>query len=183
MKFTPGDLFHIYNRGNNKQPVFIEKRNYEFFRAKIRNHIIKYSELICYCLMPNHFHLRVQIKDNNLENELNSEIGTMLRSYTRAINLQEERTGSLFQQKTKAKKVNSHSVICFNYIHQNPIKAGIADRIENWEYSSFNEYLGKTRNPICNTELGKSIIEFKTIEEFYKLSYQNIDPEKRDEIF
>lgn len=183
MKFTSGNIYHIYNRGNNKQPVFIEKRNYEFFRAKIKKHIIKYSELICYCLLPNHFHLMVQIKNNTLGNELSNEIGIMLRSYTRAINLQEERTGSLFQQKTKAKYVNSHSVICFNYIHQNPIRAGIADKIDDWEYSSFNEYLGRSRNPICNTELGRSIIGFKTIEEFFKLSYQNIEPEKKDELF
>lgn len=183
MKFSEGNLYHIYNRGNNRQPVFFEERNYEFFRTKIRKHIIKYSELICYSLMPNHFHLMVHIKDNKLENGLNNEIGVMLRSYTRAINLQEERTGSLFQQKTKAKNVNSHSVICFNYIHQNPLKAGLVDKIEDWEYSSFNEYSGKSRNPICNIELGRNIIEFKTIEDLYKLSSQNINQEETDELF
>ena len=107
----------------------------------------------------------------------------MLRSYTRAINLQEERTGSLFQQKTKAKIVNSHGIICFNYIHQNPLKAGIANKIEDWEYSSFNEYLGKTSKPVANIELGRKIIDFKSREDFYNLSYQNIDPKQRDELF
>jgi len=183
MKFSSGNLYHIYNRGNNKQEIFFETRNYEFFRNKIRIHVSSNTDLIAYCLMPNHFHMLVRIQQENEENRLNKEIGTMLRSFTRAINLQEERTGSLFQQRTQAKNVSNCAIVCFNYIHQNPLKAGIAESIEGWEYSSFNEYLGKSRDPICNLELGRNIIEFKTIEEFYKLSYQNIDPEKRKKIF
>ena len=162
---------------------FCAERNYEYFLAKISKHICKHSDLICYCLMPNHFHLMIQVKQDAKGTELNSEIGTMLRSYTRAINLQEERTGSLFQQKTKAKNVGSHCLICFNYIHQNPFKAGIVGKIEDWSYSSFDEYLGKKSNPLSNIELGRKIIDFKSKEEFYKLSYQNIDPVHRDEIF
>lgn len=106
MRFSQGNLYHIYNRGNNKQQIFIETRNYEFFRNKLKTHIAAHCDLLTYCLMPNHFHLMVKIDDNNDDIVLNQEIGTMLRSYTRAINLQEERTGSLFQQKTQSKNVN-----------------------------------------------------------------------------
>lgn len=183
MKLSPENLYHIYNRGNNQRNIFPEKRNYIFFLNKIKNHITKFSDIICYCLIPNHFHLLVQINSLHTENELNKEIGVLLRSYTRAINLQEESSGSLFQQKTKAKNVNSHFFVCFNYIHQNPLKAGLSDKIKDWEYSSFNEYTGKIKEPISKIELGKRLIDFKDQNEFYKYSYQNIDTEKRKELF
>ncbi len=183
MIFLPGNIYHIYNRGNNREPVFYQTRNYEFFLAKAGTHISKFADVICYCLMPNHFHFMIKAKESIEVSGLNNEFAVLLRSYTRAINLQEERTGSLFQQKTKAKNVSECCLVCFNYIHQNPLKAEIVQRIEDWEYSSFNEYAGKSRNPICNIQLGKEIIEFNTTEEFYKLSYQNIDPKKRDELY
>jgi hypothetical protein len=125
----------------------------------------------------------IKMKENVTGKELNNEFAILLRSYTRAINLQEERTGSLFQQKTKAKNVGECTLVCFNYIHQNPMKAGITQRIEDWDHSSFNEYLGKVENPVTNIQLGQQIIGYETIKELYKLSYENIDPEKSNELF
>lgn len=43
--------------------------------------------------------------------------------------------------------------------------------------------MGKLKNPLVNIELGKKIIDFKTVDEFYKLSYQNIEPENKEKIF
>ncbi|MBE2219325.1 MAG: transposase [Ignavibacteria bacterium] len=183
MLFIPGNIYHVYNRGNNREPVFYQTRNYDFFLSKAGKHINKFADIISYCLVPNHFHFMIKVKEDIEGRSLNNEFAVLLRSYTRAINAQEGRTGSLFQQKTKAKNVSECCLVCFNYIHQNPLKAGIVQRIEDWEYSSFNEYAGKSRNPICNIQLGKEIIEFNTTEEFYKLSYQNIDPKKRDELY
>lgn len=183
MQLLPENIYHIYNRGNNSQPIFYNERNYDYFLAKISTHFSEHSDIICYCLMPNHFHLMIQVKPNTEGTTLNNEIAIMLRSYARAINIQEDRTGSLFQQKTKAKSVGAHSLICFNYIHQNPLKAGIVKKIEDWRYSSFNEYLGNKSNLLSNIELGRKIIDFKSKEEFYKLSYQNIDPAHKEDIF
>src|SRR5438552_3812028 len=137
MDFQPENLYHIYNRGNNKEIIFFENRNYIFFLEKVKKHICKNSDLLAYCLMPNHFHLLVYTKAGLEHFKLNNEIAILLRSYTRAINIQENRKGSLFQQKTKAKNVQSYGTICFNYIHQNPYNSGLISKLEDWEFSSF----------------------------------------------
>jgi putative transposase len=116
-------------------------------------------------------------------------IGIMLRSYTRSINNQQYRSGALFREETKAEcltrvdgitpawydtiggtKINikdpvkSYPQICFNYIVQNPLKAGIVKYPGDWEYSSFRETINK-RN-----YTGIELINFERIRE-YGLEY------------
>jgi len=59
MHFEEGNLYHIYNQGNNKIEVFHEQEEYIFFLQLIRKNLISYTELLAYCLMPNHFHLMI----------------------------------------------------------------------------------------------------------------------------
>ena len=98
---------------------------------------------------------------------LNRSIGILLASYTRAINKQQNRSGSLFRPKTKAECItkpegitpsfyrtsvgtiiNTHHAethypqVCFNYIHQNPVKAGFVNQAEGWEFSSCRDVCG-----------------------------------------
>ena len=63
MKFEPNNLYHIYNRGNNSQPVFFEPENYNFFIGKIKHHLHPLVDILAYCLMPNHFHLLVSVPE------------------------------------------------------------------------------------------------------------------------
>ena len=126
MEFSKGELFHIYNRGNNRDRVFYSRRNYLFFIEKINTYISSYADIIAWCLMPNHFHLMVSVNEVELipttglnqinfnnptivnkrvvvkKRTLNQSIGIMLRSYTNAIQKQEGRTGALFQEESKA---------------------------------------------------------------------------------
>ena len=107
---------------------------------------------------------------------LSRKLGTILSSYTQAFNKQENRTGSLFQPKTKAKELNSqNSLICFHYIHQNPVKASLAMRLEDWTYSSFREYM-QNENGICNKAVAYSFLEIsKEKEIFVQQSYSVIN--------
>jgi len=119
MEFKKEELFHIYNRGNNRDLVFYSRRNYLFFLEKIKTYILPYGDVIAWCLMPNHFHLMVYVNEVELnllngiiacptsnivvkKRTLNQSISIMLRSYTNAIQKQEARTGALFQEETKA---------------------------------------------------------------------------------
>lgn len=145
MKFEENNIYHIYNRGNNKEVIFFDDENYLFFLQKIKKELSPYCKVLAYCLMPNHFHLMVYTTQKGcsfLDEEtrpttssgqtstkmqvLTRKIGTLLSSYTRAINKKYNRTGSLFQQKTKAKclldKDEHYPRVCFHYIHQNPLK-------------------------------------------------------------
>jgi len=161
MKFETHSVYHIYNKGNNSQKIFFTEANYLFFLDKIRKELIPHGDLLCYCLMPNHFHLIIHSHELEIPYALNNAIGILLRSYTRAINLQECRTGSLFQQKTKAKELidmddnNTVSYLesCAHYIHQNPIKAGLTKNLGDWKFSSYLDLAGLRNGTLCNQEL------------------------------
>ena len=113
------------------------------------------------------------------------KIGTLLSSYTQAINRQEDRTGSLFQKKTQAKRLDvseGYPFICFQYIHQNPMKAGLVDKIDDWHYSSFKDYAGLRKGTLCNLALAKTWINVDE-NNFMKESYQVIDQGKLEYIW
>lgn len=105
-----------------------------------------------------------------------------MRSYTRAINKKYNKTGSLFQPKTKAKNLNAaetsrdnYPLICFLYIHQNPIRAGLVNKIDEWEYSSFQDYSGKRDGTLCNKTLTRKLLDLPgEVEKFKQFSLQTI---------
>src|SRR5689334_9535099 len=109
MKFSANNFYHVFNRGNNRQIIFPQQRNYAFFLSKLKNVLGNHCHIVAYCLMPNHFHLMLYLdevstgakKTNSLLQVLEQKLGTLQSSYTRAINNQENKTGSLFQTKIK----------------------------------------------------------------------------------
>lgn len=110
---------------------------------------------------------------------LSFAVSQLLSSYTKAINLQEKRTGSLFRSKTKTNdgwdNDNDYKSIensvwetvafidnrfvqnVFHYIHENPVNAGLVKVNEHWTHSSILEYRGSNREPICNINKGKEL--------------------------
>ena len=128
--------------------------------------------------MSNHNHHQIIQMSN-----LSQSIAILLRSYTRAINKQEQKTGSLFRPHTKAiclSKAESitpsyfnsyfgtylnlsipereYPQLCFNYIHQNPVKANLVKRAEDWDYSSFKDYCGLRNGKLINRDRTKEFI-------------------------
>jgi putative transposase len=169
MGFSDHSFYHVFNRGINKQKIFFNQNNYEFFLDKIERHIVPYCDIISYCLMPNHFHLL--ISTNEQATYLSKALQVTLSSYTRAINIQENRTGSLFQQNTKRKYIHTNDdgrylSSVFKYIHQNPIDAKLVLSPEDWQYSSYNEYfdLKPLHRYICDINTAKLYIELSSAE-------------------
>src|SRR5699024_10780968 len=74
------------------------------------------------------------------------KISILLSSYAQGVNNQQNRQGSLFKSKTKAKNMSdggkNYAKTCFHYIHQNPVKAGLTSKMAEWEYSSYRDYAG-----------------------------------------
>jgi putative transposase len=69
MKLEKGYLYHIYNQGNNRRRIFFTRSNYVFFKEKLRTHITPYADIIAWCLLPNHFHLMVYVKEEFVDME------------------------------------------------------------------------------------------------------------------
>ncbi len=196
MNLEYGHIYHIYNQGNNKQKIFFQRENYLFFLKKINEHITPFGDVVAWCLMPNHFHLMVYITHQTATHQtathqmapshlmsdqpINNSIAVMLRSYTRAINIQENRSGSLFKPRTKAECVTKsqgitpsfinsnqgaiihvpipekeYPQVCFHYIHNNPVKANLVNKPEDWEFSSFRDYCGLRNGKLIKRERAK----------------------------
>lgn len=187
MHFQPNEIYHLYNRGNNKQPIFFSDENYLFFLRKINAQLKPICDILCWCLMPNHFHFIISTKDESCISrptfggkpmqELAYRIGVLLSSYSQAINKQNGTSGSLFQQKTKSKNLSigeNYLIACMHYIHQNAWQAGLVKKIEDWQYSSFLDYAGLRQGALCNKSLLMELTGYD-LQHFYQDSYNVID--------
>lgn len=152
-----GRLYHVYNRGVNREILFKEDRNYPFFLRLIQKHIYPVADIYAYCLLRNHFHLLVRIR---MKSEIKRSapqplwrvppgrhFGNCFNSYAKAINSAYKRTGCLFERPFKRKVVNSSDYFrqLVVYIHTNPEKHGLASEFAEWPYSSFAAYEGRSR--------------------------------------
>jgi len=189
----PG-IYHIYNRGNNQQTIFFNENNYGYFLTKCHHYLKPISEVLAWCLMTNHFHFLIEVTEKSMKPvrsggiimpAITNGFRLLQSSYAKGINVQQRRTGNLFQQKTKAKLVSGeedYSLTAFFYVHQNPMVAGMVSNLENWAYSSFRDYAGLRSGKLCNREraiqlLGLSAIDFKAE------STRKIDEKQIEKIF
>jgi len=173
-------FYHVYNRGVDKRDIFIDKRDYfRFIRGlfefnnsqpvRIRLEIPELEErqprelmvaILCFCLMPNHFHLILeQLKENGVANFM-QKLGV---GYTSYFNEKYERSGVLFQGAYKVVQVETEQQLLHlsRYVHINPAELIVPDwkleGIENWgkvnkflenyRWSSYQDYIGKKNCP------------------------------------
>ncbi len=164
-EFRTGCCYHVFNRGVNRQDIFLDDQDYLNFlkRLKIVLAIVevpkrrlrkalclkplpKFSyQILSYCLMPNHFH--ILIKQTSVV-QVGKLIKNISNSYVKYFNRKYERVGNLFQDTFKAKLVDSDSYLMYlsAYIHNNPPRPLL------YPYSSFKDYVGGEKNQITQTK-------------------------------
>jgi putative transposase len=165
---SEGYFYHIYNRGNNREKIFYTKRNYSYFLNKYKQYLSIFIDTYSYCLLPNHFHLLVKVKDKsdiikdfkrtyrhynpnlafNISEILSEQFRKFFISYSMAINEQEKRSGSLFLKNFKRKQVQTNLERLIFYIHYNPVHHNICDNFEKYEWSSYKKILNDTENNV-----------------------------------
>ncbi|HQV95104.1 MAG TPA: transposase [Anaerolineales bacterium] len=151
-EFTQGQYYHVYNRGAGKSKIFYTEDNYRYLLELMRRYLGKYGiSVIAYCLMPNHYHfLLLQLTDMPISKFIN----VLFNAYVQALNLQQSRTGTLFEGRFKHVCVDEWkylSHLC-RYIHRNPVKAGLVIAPEDWAYSNFREWVGLRNSLLKNDE-------------------------------
>jgi len=146
-KSTTG-IYHVVLRGINKQRIFEDTQDYRKFLETIKISKDKSGyTLFAYCLMNNHIHLLIKEGTESLGNTFR-RIGA---SFVYWYNWKYSRCGHLFQDRYKSEPVETdrYFLTVSRYIHQNPIKAGIVKGIEQYSWSSYQEYI--TKPEICDT--------------------------------
>lgn len=165
-----GNYYHIYNRGNNSCDVFLEKENYTHFLRLYDKYIEPIAETYAWCLLKNHFHILVRIKD---ENEINThqltysttekpkvinpsrQFSHLFNAYTQAINKRYNRTGSLFERTFERKLVTNEKYFrqLIFYIHNNPVHHGFVENIIEYPWSSYGTIISNKPTKLFRNEV------------------------------
>ena len=169
-------IYHVMMRGINHQTIFEdEEDNYQFINTLDRMRV-RYDDegnacgrnccYYAYCLMGNHFHLLIRERDERV----GETIKRIASSYVYYYNRKYGRDGHLFKERFKSEPVNdmAYFTVLLRYIHQNPVKAGIVEKVKDYEFSSWGEYDG-TVEPvfqICDVNTVLRRISFKDLDEW-----------------
>lgn len=150
--FFKGGYYHVYSRGSEKRLIFLDRADRERFLKRLKEYKEKHQvSIICYCLMPNHFHLLIQ---QLTQEPISKFINRLNLAYAMYFNKRYERVGPLFQGRFKAKNIDTDEYIIHlsRYIHLNPLEIVKDGNIESYPWSSLQYYL-KNENDFIDTKL------------------------------
>lgn len=187
-----GECYHIFNRGVAKMQIFNNFRDYSRFIKTVIYYSIegpkpKFShfaptttvlntnnivDIICYCLMPNHFHFILQQKKDGGITEFISKLSN---SYTKYFNVKNERIGPLLQGEFKSVYVDTDEQLIHlsRYIHLNPLVGYVTKNLNDYRWSSYSEYKNPLDGKICAKEIVLSL--FKSAEDYVKFVLDQAD--------
>jgi REP element-mobilizing transposase RayT len=179
--FAPNSYYHIFNRGNAKQDIFLDDEDRKFFLFRLKEYLNpppKGKEeslrgaalvaerhtpyirkalppeafcLLCYCLMPNHFHFL--IKQNGIL-PVSKLISQVCTSYSKYFNKKYDRVGSVYQSPFRAVRIENDSQLLWTsaYIHNNPKTAGLTQKLEDYPWSSYPDYISLRQGTLCEKD-------------------------------
>jgi len=155
-----GNYYHIYNRGINSTTLFSEKENYEHFLKLFEIHIDPIAETFAWCLMKNHFHFLIRIKELS---EVNTEkiilpsqsFSNLFNAYTKAYNKRYNRHGALFERPFRRKQINFDTYLqnVIAYIHNNPVHHKICKHPIEYPWSSYVSCLSEKPTKLKRKEV------------------------------
>jgi len=148
----PGLLYHVIARGNHREAVFLDPCDYETYLHRLAVYRVRYAvTLYAYCLMPNHVHLVL----GTAEAPLDRFMQCLQQSYTQRFNRRYAQVGHLFQGRYKALRceTDAYLVTLVRYVHQNPVRAGLTPRAEDYPYSGHRAYLGGVATELVDPTL------------------------------
>ena len=172
-----GEIYHIYNKSISGYKIFnsyydysrmkrlfvyyscVRKKKFsEWERGKKKMKKLdekldieeKFVDIIAYCIMPTHIHLILKQKK---EKGISIFMSQISNSYAKYFNLKHKRKGPLWEGEFKNVLVSNDEQLLHltRYIHLNPVTAGLVEKPQDWEFSSYQEYLNEIKDKrICN---------------------------------
>ncbi|MBQ9913458.1 MAG: transposase [Clostridia bacterium] len=165
-KKSSSGIYHVMLRGINKQQIFEDEEDCEKFLWVLKEtKAVSEYKLFAYCLMGNHIHLLIKEEKEPLEQIFKRIGGKFVYWY----NIKYQRVGHLFQDRFKSEPVENDAYLftVLRYIHQNPVKAKLCEKIEDYKFSSYREYTD--RDWIVDTDF---ILDMMPLDEFVMFNNQ-----------
>ena len=158
-------IYHVMLRGINRQQIFEDEEDRERFLDTLLNYRDECGyQVYAYCLMGNHIH--VLLKEGR--EDLTQIFKRVAGSYVYWYNWKYHRCGHLFQDRYKSEVVedDGYFLTVLRYIHQNPVKAKISKRAEDYAYSSMREYLKVSR--LVDVDFALSILPMEQFIDYHR---------------
>ncbi len=175
ISLIPDKIYHLFSRAVGAEKLFLCPENYRFFLQKFKQHTAAVCHLYCYTLLPNHFHLLVRIKDeevvikhfeqikkkifnpenDNLPDFIMERFSNFLNSYTKSFNKSYKRKGALFMdylRRSVVKKETDFTNFVW-YIHKNAVHHQLSKNIGDWKHDSYNSLTSDLPTSLLRDEL------------------------------
>lgn len=136
----PGVAHHITQRGNRQQAIFFNDDDYSAYVRILGIALSRHrTRCLAWCLMPNHVHLMLVPETTDA---LRATLASAHTTYAQRINQQQQASGHLFQGRFASYAMDdAHMMVAARYIENNPVKAGIVQRAEEWRWSSAQAHI------------------------------------------
>ena len=187
-----GSYYHIYNRGNNGDRIFFEDANYSYFLQLYQKYISPVAITLAWCLMKNHFHFLVFLKE---EKDLNpsdfkystrTEVAVLdpsrqfshfFNSYTQAVNKKYSRTGSLFEKPFRRKKITSEDYLknLIFYINTNPVHHSVVENVSSYTWTSYHEFFKEKEALVSRKKILELFVDLENFK-YYHQKERTIEP-------
>jgi len=165
-KFEPATYYHIVNHAVGSENLFRSEENYRYFLSRYAHYLPSVASTLCYCLMPNHIHFLIRTHPEetlskhakykgNFHKLIMQQLSNLLNAYAKAYNKKYNRKGALWIDYTKRFTIESDSYLtaAINYIHQNPIKHGFTQHLEDWEHSSYGSHISSKSTSLSREDV------------------------------
>ncbi len=150
--FYKGGYYHVYSRGSEKRVIFLDRADRDRFLLRLKEYKTDHGvSILCYCLMPNHYHFLLRQDTNK---PVSKFIHKLNLSYAMYFNKRYERVGPLFQGRFKAKLIekDEYLVHLSRYIHLNPLELVGLQSLENYPWSSLHCYIERKNDSPVDTD-------------------------------
>lgn len=140
-KYLDGEMYHVYNRGAHRFPVFFSSENYRYCLRLVDKYAYRYSvSRLAHCLMPNHYHFVLR---QDRGGSISLFLQTLFNAYVQAVNKRTGHKGTLFERRAQGLLIDSddYAVEVVRYIHMNPVAAGLVVAPDEWEFSDYGVWI------------------------------------------
>lgn len=182
-------FYHVYNHARGSDNLFETERDYQLFMNLVSKYILDVAQIYAYCLIPNHFHFLIRIKEfqlpahfmkRGLSDFVSHQWGNVQNTYSKKKNYRSGNRGGLFCQSINRNRITSEEYLqmCLVYIHNNPVKHGFSVSSDQWKYSSYKAITTTFSTRIEREEVLSWFENRRNFVQYHKLNVDDIFAEK-----